>query len=72
MNTQKSVGVTDRLEPSHHALSHPGRLMGLLCTIIGVLRIVMNNIRHKLPMCDSITAQLVGHNLSGFAAMTSQ
>jgi hypothetical protein len=71
MGTQKLLSLTDRLEPSHHSLSHPGRFMGLLCPVIGISRIVMNNVRHKLTMSNAIASQLVSHDLSGFTTMAS-
>ena len=37
MYTQKSLGLSDRLEPSHPSLSHPGRLVRLLRPIILIL-----------------------------------
>jgi hypothetical protein len=42
--------------------------MGLLSSIVGILTGVMNNFRDKFPMSDTITAQFVSHDLSGFTA----
>jgi hypothetical protein len=61
MGTQKSLSLTDRLEPSecrttHHSLSHPGRLMRLLCSIVGISSIVVNNVRYKFSTSNTITA----------------
>ena len=72
MSTQKSLSLSDRLEPSHHPLSNPGRLMGLLCPIILILFSAMNNIRHQLSMRNTITTQFIGHNLPRFTTIASQ
>jgi hypothetical protein len=47
MGTQKPLSLSDRLEPSHHPLSHPGRLMRLLCPIVGILRCIVDYVRHS-------------------------
>jgi len=43
--------------------------MRLLGPIIGVSISVMNDLRNKFPVSDSIAAQLIGHDLSGLPAM---
>jgi len=63
MSTQKSLRLPCRFEPSHHPLSHSGRLMGLLGPIVRVLGIIMNNIRHQFTVSNTVATQLVGHYL---------
>jgi hypothetical protein len=72
MDTQKSLSLAHRFEPPHPSLPYSGRLMGLLCSIILVLLSAVDRIGNKLMMCDSITTQFVGNDLSRLAAMASQ
>ncbi len=46
--------------------------MRLLGPIVGIPSVVVNDARYKFSTSNTIAAQLVGHDLSGFAAMTSQ
>ena len=69
MYTQETLRLLDRLELSHPSLSHPGCLMGLLCPVVGILGIIMDNIRHQLSMRNAIAPQFVSHDLSGLVSM---
>ena len=67
MGTQKSLSLTDRLEPlecrsTHHSLSHSGRLMRLLCPVVGILRPIVNNIWNQFTVSNTITAQFIRHD----------
>jgi len=46
--------------------------MGLLSSIIGIAVCDVDRFRNQLSMSNAITAQLVSHDLPGFAAMTAQ
>ncbi|MFT5048066.1 MAG: hypothetical protein ACI8UP_005067 [Porticoccaceae bacterium] len=46
--------------------------MGLLCSIILALLSAVDRIENQLTMCDSITTQFVGNDLSRLTAMGSQ
>jgi hypothetical protein len=72
MSPQKPLSLLDRFEPPHPSLTNPGRLMGLLGPIVGILRGIVNYVRHQLPMSNSITSQFVSHNLSRLIAMVAQ
>jgi hypothetical protein len=72
MGTQKLLRLSNRFEPSHHSLSHPSRLMGLLSPVVGILGIIMNNIGHQLTTSNAIAAQFICHNLSGLITMAPQ
>jgi hypothetical protein len=37
MGTQESLSLPDRFESPHPALSYPGRLMRLLCSVVALL-----------------------------------
>ena len=69
MSTQESLSLPYRFELAHPSLSHPGRLMRLLCPIILILLSTVDRLRNQLPMGDSIAAQFICHDLPGFAAM---
>jgi len=72
MGSHESLSLDNRLELSHPSLPHPGRLMRLLCPIIGVLICHVHRLRDDLSMCDRIAAQLVCHNLPGLTSMASK
>ena len=72
MGAQKSLSLLHRLESPHPPFPHPGHLMRLLCPIIGVPRIIVDNVWHQLPVSNAITAQFVGYDFPGLAAMTAQ
>jgi hypothetical protein len=46
--------------------------MRLLCPIVLVLLGAVDSLRDQFPMGNSITTQLVGHNLPGLSAVTPQ
>ena len=72
MSTQKSLRLLQRLEPPHPSLPHPGRLMGLLGPVILILLGTVDRFRNQFPESNAVAAQLIGHDLPGFAAMTPQ
>ncbi len=55
MSTQKPLSLTHRLESPHSALSHPGRLVRLLCAIVGIPISDVNGLRYNLAMSNTIT-----------------
>lgn len=74
MHGNKSLSLFGRLElrdvgPTHTTLSHPGRLMGLLCSIILLLLSTMYCLWGQLTMCYTVASQLIGHDLSRVATM---
>ena len=69
MSTKEPLSLLDRFEPPHTPLSHPGRLMGLLSSIILILFSTMNHIWHQLPMSNAIATQFVRHDLPGLATV---
>lgn len=71
MGRQKSLSLADRLESPHPLLSHPGRLMGLLGPVIGILVIHTNGFRDHLPAGNTIAVQFVGHDLPRFATIAT-
>jgi hypothetical protein len=46
MSPQKSLSLLDRFELPHPSLTYLGRFMRMLGPIVGILRIIMDNIRH--------------------------
>ena len=42
------------------------------CTIIGILRRIVNHFGHQLSMSDTITPQLIGDDLPWFSLMIPQ
>ena len=72
MRVQKPLSLPNRLELSHPSFSNPGRLMGLLCSIIAVLFSTVDCARNQFPVSNTITPQLIRHDLSRLAAMASQ
>jgi hypothetical protein len=61
MDTQKSLSLLNRFEFTHPPLSHPGRLMRLLCSIILILFSAVDRLGYQLSMSYAITAQFVGN-----------
>ena len=72
MGTEKSLGLSDRFEPSHPSLPDPSRRMRLLCPVILICSIVMNGFWDHFSMRHSITAQFIGQDLPSLTAMASQ
>ncbi|MFT4875131.1 MAG: hypothetical protein ACJARU_000110 [Congregibacter sp.] len=70
ISSQESPSLLYCLEPPHTSLRHPGRLMRLLCPIVGILAVVMNNVWHYFSMSNAVAPQLIRHDLLGFTAMT--
>ena len=52
VGTQKPLSLTYGLESPHPSLPHPGRLMGLLCSIILILFSAVDHIGDQLSMGD--------------------
>jgi len=72
MGSHKCLGLPYRFEPPHYPLPHSGWLMRLLNPIIRILRGVMNCLRNNFPAGNTIATQFVGHDLPGFATVTTQ
>ena len=72
MSTKEPLSLLDRFEPPHTPLSHPGRLMGLLSSIILILFCTVDRLWDKFAMSNTIAAQLVCHDFSGLIAVTPQ
>jgi hypothetical protein len=43
-----------------------------LCPIVGILRIIVDNVRHLFSVSYTIAAQFIGHYFSRLASMTTQ
>ena len=71
MYTQKPLSLPYRFESSHPPFPDPGRLMGLLCSIVCVPICDMDGLWNQLSMSNTITPQLVCHDLPGFTTMAS-
>jgi hypothetical protein len=74
MGGNKLLSLPHRFETpgcrtTHPALSNPGRLMRPLRPIVGILRIIVDNTWHQLPVSNTITSQLIRHDLPGLAAV---
>jgi hypothetical protein len=72
MGSHKPLSLRHRFESSHPSLPHPGRLVRLLGTIVGISVSDMYGFRHHFPMRYRVATQLVRHDLPGFTAMISQ
>jgi hypothetical protein len=77
MSTQKSLCLLDRFEPpgcrtTHTALSYPGRFVRLLGPIVRILRRNVDGLWNQLPVCNTITSQLIRNDLPGLSAMRPQ
>ena len=49
MGAQKLLFLADRFKPSYPSFPDPSRLIGLVCSMVGILGAVMNNLRNQLP-----------------------
>ena len=72
MSIQKPLSLPHCIAASPPSLHHPGRLMRLLCTIIGITFCKVDGLGDQLPVSYSIATQLIDHDLSGIAAVTAQ
>ena len=72
VSTNESLSLNHRFELPHPSLPDPGRLMGLLCPIVGVLIGDMDRFRDHITMGDWITSSFISRDLPGFTAMVSQ
>jgi hypothetical protein len=70
MSTQKLLRLLGRFEPPHPSPPYPGCLVQLLSPIIIILLRAVDHLRHQLSMGHTVAAQVIGHNFSGFTAMT--
>ncbi len=70
MCTYKALRLPHRFELTHPSLSHPGRLVRLLCAIILILFGAVDHIWHQLTMRHSIASQFIGDNLPGLTTAT--
>jgi hypothetical protein len=76
MDTQESLSLAHRFEPSgcrttHPSLPHPSRLVRLLSPIIFILLSTVGHLGYQLTMCNSIASQLIGNDLSRLAAVAA-
>jgi hypothetical protein len=80
MSAQESLSLFDRFKLSHPSLSHPGsfipdkagQALGLLYAIILILFSAVYRLGDEFPMSNTVTAQLISHDLPGLPSMTSQ
>ncbi len=49
--------------------SHPRRIVRLFCPIVGILVGLVDRLWDYLAVCDTLTTQLVRHDLSMFAIL---
>ena len=71
MYTQEPLSLPGRFELTHPTLSHPGRLVGLLSPIILILLSTVDCLGDQLTVSNTITAQLIRHDLPRLAAMAA-
>jgi len=72
MSPQKSLSLSGRFKLPHPPLPDPGRLMRLLSPTILILFSTVDRAGNQLTMSNTLTTQLVSHNLPGLTFMTSQ
>ena len=72
MRTQETLSLRYGFELPHTPLAHPGALMRLLRSIVGILRRIVNSFGNQFPVGDAIASQFVGNNLPGCTAMASE
>ena len=69
MGTQESLWLPDRFELSNISVPSPSSFMRLLSPLILILPRTVDRLWCQVPMRDTITAQLVCHDLPGLTAM---
>ncbi len=69
MDTQKSLRLQGRFEPTHPPLPNSSRLMRQFGAIVGIVRRIMNRPRSQFPMGDTVASQLVRHDLPRLTLM---
>ena len=72
MGSDNPPSLTHRFESPHPSLSHPGRLVALFGTVIGILVSGVDRLGDYLSVCNRIAAQLIRNDLPGLLAMRSQ
>ena len=72
MSAKEPLCLPYRFESSHPPLPNPSGLVRLLSPIILKLPGTVDRLRNQFPMSNAITAQFIGHDLPGFAAVASQ
>ena len=72
MRAQKSLRLPCCFELPHHPLSHPSRLVGLLCPIVRVLLSAVDRVGNQLPMGNAITTQFIRHDFPEFVVIIPQ
>src|SRR5262249_4803909 len=72
LSRKKLLGLSRRFEATHLTLSLPRRLMRDLGSIIRTLVLAMDNTAQQLSACDSIAAQLIGHEKTWHVVQTFQ
>jgi hypothetical protein len=56
MGSEKSLGLPHRFKSPHSPLSHPGRFVQLLCSVIGIPVCDMDGLRNNLAMSNRVAA----------------
>ena len=72
VNGEEALRLAWRLEPAHLSFALPGRLMGDLRSVVGVLHRIVDQGRHGDSMSGAIAPQLVGHQQQGLGSLTLQ
>ena len=71
MRSSEATCLLNRFELPHPAPSYSGRFMRLLKLIVLMLFGALDHVRNQFPMCGSIAAQRVSHDLLRFTSMAS-
>ena len=71
MCSHEFLSRPDRLELAHAPLSYSRRVMQLFSSIVFILFRAVDNFRYKIAVSHTIATEFIGHDLSGFTAMTS-
>ena len=72
VHVQETLRVDGWREAAHLTLPLSRGLMRDFGAIVRVSRRVMGGPGHEVPMCDTVAAQLVGHEPHGFLSLTVQ
>src|SRR3954452_19143359 len=57
---EEALRLPRRLEPLHLSFSSSGRLVRILCPVVQSFMLPMLDARHDLPLCRTVTTELVG------------
>ena len=72
MCIDESLCLPHRLETPHSSLPYPGRLVRLFGPVVLILLSAVDHFRNQLTMSNTVTTELVRHDLPGLTAMISQ